>query len=60
MVFVIPAYYVLVLLEFHGVNYTPETFNNTLNALVALFFFLATITAIDCRLKKAKNVRNGG
>jgi len=60
VVFVIPAYYVMVLLEFRELNYTPETFNNALNALVALFFFLATITAIDCRLKKAKNVRNGG
>jgi len=60
IVFVIPAYYVLVLLEFREVNYTPETFNNALGALVVLFFFLATITAMDCRLKKAKNVRNSG
>jgi len=57
MVFVIPAYYVLVLLEFREVNYTPETFNNALNVLVVLFFFLATITAIDCRLKKAKKCK---
>jgi len=58
MVFVIPAYYVLFLLESHELNYTSETFNNALFALVGLFFFLAFTTVTDCRLKKAKNTRN--